>query len=98
MARILSIGLIVSTVLLVAWGVITGYDELLSVGRMWHTPAIKPHEKPIPVMASGSIPFHGGEAMYRAASADAIEPPFSLSEPVELDVHRSSLIIHPGQK
>ena len=79
MARILSIGLIVSTVLLIAWGALTAYDELLSVGRMWHTPAIKPHEKPIPVMAAGSVPLKGGEAMYRAASADALQPPFPLN-------------------
>ena len=55
MVRILSVGLIVTTVLLVVWGVLTGYDELLSVGRMWETPAIKPHEAPIPVMTAGSV-------------------------------------------
>ena len=81
MARILSIGLIVSTVLLVVWGVITAYDELLAVGRMWHTPAIKPHEKPIPVMEPGSVPVDGGEAFYRVASADEIEKPLSLEDP-----------------
>jgi mono/diheme cytochrome c family protein len=80
MVRILSVGLIASTVLLVAWGVITGYDELLSVGRMWHTPAIKPHEQPIPVMESGSMPVTGGEALYRALPAEAIEPPFALTD------------------
>ncbi len=84
MVRILSVGLIVSTVLLVAWGVITGYDELLSVGRMWETPAIKPHEKPIPVMAAGSVPVHGGEALFRAAAAEELKAPFALDEPAAI--------------
>jgi hypothetical protein len=35
---------------------------------MWQTPVIKPHEKPIPVMAAGSVPVNGGEALYRAAA------------------------------
>lgn len=80
MLRILSVGLIVSTVALVAWGVITAYDELLPVGRMWETPAIKPHENPLPVMAAGSVPVNGGEALFRAAAAETIQPPFSLAD------------------
>ncbi|BBO68941.1 hypothetical protein DSCA_28710 [Desulfosarcina alkanivorans] len=80
MIRILSVGLIVSAVALVAWGVITAYDELLPVGRMWKTPAVKPHENPIPVMAAGSVPVNGGEALFRAAAPEAIQPPFSLTD------------------
>jgi mono/diheme cytochrome c family protein len=85
MLRILSVGLIVSTVALAAWGIITAYDELLSAGRMWKTPAIKPHENPIPVMAAGSVPVDGGEALYRAAAAEGLKPPFSLTEPAAID-------------
>lgn len=81
MVRILSVGLIATTIALIAWGVLTVYDEVLSVGRMWETPAIKPHEKPIPVMASGGIPYTGGEALYRAATVEKILPPFPLTDP-----------------
>ena len=84
MKRIAVLGLVVSTVLLIAVGVITLYDYNLSVGRMWHTPAIKPHEKPIPVMAAGSVPVTGGEALYRAAAAETITPPFALTEPAAI--------------
>ena len=84
MVRILSVGLIVSTVALVAWGLITGYDNILSVGRMWQTPGIKPYENPIPVMAAGSMPANGGEALYRAVAADEIAAPFSLTEPAAI--------------
>ncbi|MCB2144992.1 MAG: c-type cytochrome [Deltaproteobacteria bacterium] len=84
MVRILSVGLIVSTIALVAWGVITGYDNVLSVGRMWQTPGIKPYENPIPVMAAGSMPVNGGEALYRAVADDEIAAPFPLTEPAAI--------------
>jgi len=84
MKRIVVLGLVVSTVVLIAVGVITLYDYNMSVGRMWHTPAIKAHEKPIPVMAAGSVPITGGEALYRAAAAETITPPFALTEPVAI--------------
>ena len=81
MIRILSVVLIACTVAVAAWGVITAYDELMPVGRMWRTPAIKPHESPIPVMDAGSVPTTGGEAFYHAASADDLNAPFALSDP-----------------
>jgi cytochrome c5 len=84
MKRILAVGLIVSTVALIAVGVITLYDYNLSIGRMWQTPAIKPHEKPIPVMAAGSVPVTGGEALYRTAVAETITPTFLLTEPAAI--------------
>ena len=80
MIRTLSLGIIVSTIVLIAFGAITLYDYKLSVWRMWETPAIKPHEAPIPVMAAGSVPVKGGEALYRAAAAEDLEPPFALSD------------------
>ena len=90
MVRILSVGLIATTVLLVAWGVLTAYDELLSVGRMWQTPAIKPHEMPIPVMEAGSMPVAGGEALYRATPAEEILPPFALTDPAVIDAGKTA--------
>lgn len=90
MVRILSVVFLVSAIALVSWGVITVYDERLSVGRMWKTPAIKPHENPIPVMAAGSVPVGGGEALYRAAAADELAPPFSLTGPAAIEAGRSA--------
>lgn len=81
MIRILSVVLIACTVAVTAWGLITAYDELMPVGRMWRTPSIKPHEAPIPVMAAGSVPTLGGEAFYHAAAAADLKAPFALSEP-----------------
>ena len=81
MIRILVLGLFVTTVGLIALGVITLYDYQLSIGRMWQTPAVKPHEVPIPVMDAGSVPIQGGEALYRAAASKALTPPVELSDP-----------------
>jgi mono/diheme cytochrome c family protein len=85
MVRILSVGLIASIIALLVWGVITAYDEFLSVGRMWQTPAIKPHEKPIPVIAAGSMPVDGGEAFYRAATVAELIPPFQLTDAAAIE-------------
>lgn len=81
MVRILSAVLIATTAVLVAWGVITAYDTLMPVGRMWRTPRIRPYEKPIPVMQAGSVPTTGGEAFYHAAAADALKSPLPLTDP-----------------
>jgi len=73
--------LIVTTIGLIAWGVITLYDNNLKVGRMWETPGVKPHEKPLPVMAAKIVPFHGGEAGYRLSDPATLKAPFDLNQP-----------------
>jgi mono/diheme cytochrome c family protein len=80
MIRILSVGLIACVIALAVWGALTVYDKNLSVGRMWITPAIKPHEKPIPVMAAHTVPFEGGEAFYRQADPARLAPVFALDQ------------------
>ena len=82
MVRILSAVLIATTAILVAWGVITAYDTLMPVGRMWRTPRIMPYENPIPVMAAGSVPTTGGEAFFHAAAPEDLKPPFTMTDPL----------------
>jgi len=81
MLRILSVISIVTTVALVAWGVITLYDENLQVGRMWETPAVKAHEEPIPVMDRDTVPFNGGEITYRQSDPASLQSPISMTSP-----------------
>lgn len=81
MVRILCVVLIAITVASGAYAVLTLYDETLQVGRMWETPAVRPHEEPIPVMANVSVPFSGGELQYRTADPDLLAPPFFLNAP-----------------
>jgi mono/diheme cytochrome c family protein len=90
MVRILSAVLIATTAVLVAWGVITAYDTLMPVGRMWRTPRIMPYENPIPVMAAGSVPTTGGEAFYHAAAADALKSPLPLTDPAVITAGKTA--------
>ena len=61
--------LAVLVVCAVLYGAYTGLnflDDKQPFGRMWETQAIWPHERPIPAMANGVVPFAGGEALLRA--------------------------------
>ena len=60
MRRILALGLIVSTVALIAVGVITLYDYNMTVGRMWQTPAIKPMRSPFRSWRPAVCPLPAG--------------------------------------
>jgi mono/diheme cytochrome c family protein len=64
---------------LIVWGLITLYDENLKVGRMWETPAVKPHEAAIPIMDRNTVPFNGGEVVFRLSDPVTIQAPFDLT-------------------
>jgi mono/diheme cytochrome c family protein len=81
MIRILTLGLVVTTIVLVAYTAITLYDDNLSVGRMWETPAVRPHEKPILAMASGLVPTSDGEIQYRMAPPETLISPYGDTPP-----------------
>jgi cytochrome c553 len=80
MKPVLGLFSFVTIVLLSAWGVITAYDYSLSIGRMWETPAIKPHEQPIAVTVKGIVPFDGGEARLRHTPDADLLTPFKLTD------------------
>jgi len=79
MKPVLFLFIVVSVVLTGAYGVITVYDDHMAVGRMWETPAIRPHEQPIPIMAAGIIPFNGGEALNRTATDSELISPINAT-------------------
>lgn len=60
--------------------VITVYDNNMTYWRMWETPAVRPHEEPIPDMAEGVVPFDGGEAELRATPAEQLAPPYDKAD------------------
>jgi len=86
MKQVVVLLIAVSVVLIGAYTVITVYDDNLSVGRMWQTPAIRPHEKPIPVMTAGIIPLNGGEILTRITPAEELKSP--LGDTVAFDLKR----------
>jgi mono/diheme cytochrome c family protein len=79
MKRLAALASLVLLFLLVVYTGITLYDANMKVGRMWETHAVKPHEAPLLVMPAGIVPFNGGEAFYRNAAAEELQPPFSLN-------------------
>jgi cytochrome c553 len=76
MKRIVILVVFVVAVLTAVYTVITLYDTNLKVGRMWETPAVRPHEQKLLIMKSGVIPFNGGEAEYRNIKGEDLMSPF----------------------
>jgi mono/diheme cytochrome c family protein len=84
MLRILGAVCIVSFLGLAVWGIVTLYDANMPAGRMWETPGVKPHEDPIPVMDTRTIPVDGGEARYRLADPASLQAPFAMTLPAAI--------------
>ena len=90
MLRILGAVSIVAIIGLTVWGVVTLYDANMRLGRMWETPGVKPHEDPIPVMDTRTIPTGGGEARYRLADPASLQAPFDLALPAAVTAGEQS--------
>jgi mono/diheme cytochrome c family protein len=65
MKKVLFLGIFVSLVLTGVYAVITLYDSNLKPGRMYQTPAIRPHEEPLLVMDKRTIADTKSEALIR---------------------------------
>lgn len=76
-------------VLVLGYKLLTYYDNNFPYGRMRETPVVRAYEKPIFIMETGIVPLGGGEAIYRAASAESLESPVNLKSP---------LVIQEGKK
>lgn len=79
MIRILCVLTIVATVAVMAYGMLTLYDESLQIGRMWETPAIRPHEQPIAVITNDGVPYSRAELFYHMSDPNTLQPPFDLN-------------------
>jgi mono/diheme cytochrome c family protein len=97
MKQVLGLVSFVVIVLLTAWGVLTLYDYTLSVGRMWETPAIRPHERPIAVAAVGIVPFDGGEARLRHTPDKELTAPFQLTAATEIKAGEKGYFLYCAQ-
>lgn len=90
MKRILVLACLVGLVLVAAYTVITVYDDNLKIGRMWETPAVRPHEQPLLVMDAGAVPVSGGEAFYRLADPDSIQPEMEILSDASVDLGKKA--------
>lgn len=85
MKRIAILGGAAIAVFLVAHGAITFYDYNMKVGRMWETPAVRPHEVPILAMDKHTVPVDGGEAVYRLAQTRKLVSPLAGTPPAVVE-------------
>ena len=84
MKRIFVLLLLAVAALMVAYGIITGVDKYLTVGRMWETPAVRPHEQALLIMEDGMVPLNGGEAILRATKGDELRSPIPGGDPMPI--------------
>jgi len=66
MKQVIFLGAFATIAVLGIYFVITFYDNNMKVGRMLNTVVVRPHEEPLLLMESGTVPFKGGEALLKA--------------------------------
>jgi mono/diheme cytochrome c family protein len=77
-------GLVIVT--LVAYEALIYYDENFRYGRMWETPAVRPHEDPPLSTPAGTVPQDGGEEIFQALRAEDLKSPIALSDPAQIQM------------
>jgi len=70
----------------VAYEALIYCDENFPFGRMWETPAVRPHEEMPLSMPTGAVPHQGGEEIFKAIPADRLKSPVALSDPAQIQM------------
>jgi len=97
MKKITLIVFILVAVVFVAYKGLTIIDNDFMPGRMRETPAVRPYEKPLLIMAQGIIPFEQGEAVYRAAEGKRLKSPFVKGDPNGIKLGRTLYFTYCAQ-
>jgi mono/diheme cytochrome c family protein len=69
---------------LVAYEALIYYDENFPFGRMWETPAVRPHEELPLSTPEGTVPQQGGEELFKVMPAERLKSPIALSDPAQI--------------
>jgi len=67
MKQVLFLGAFVTIAVMGLYYSINFYDSQMRWGRMFETPAVRPHEEPLLIMESNLVPVSGGEELIRSA-------------------------------
>ncbi len=78
MKKLLGLILVVIVGGLAAYHALIYYDNEFRYGRMRETPAVKPHEEPLPIMPTGVVPVSGGDRLLRLTPTDRLMPPVAM--------------------
>lgn len=54
-------------------------------GRMWETPAVRPHEEKMLVMPEGIVPLDGGEEIWMVMPAGDLKSPLKQDDPLKME-------------
>lgn len=71
---------------LVAYEALIYYDENFPFGRMWETPAVRPHEELPLSMPKGTVPRQGGEEVSKSMPTELLKSPVVLSDPAQIQM------------
>lgn len=85
MKRIAILALLACVAATAVYTVLTIYDHYLKVGRMWETPAVRPHEEELLIMTPGLVPSDGGEAVFRNAKDEDLTSPYKSDDPTIIE-------------
>ena len=77
--------LLLLAVVILAYEAFIYYDNNFRYGRMWETSAVRPHEQKFPNIDAHTIPFNGGEAIYRAADGKDLKSPLQEGDPIAIE-------------
>jgi mono/diheme cytochrome c family protein len=69
----------------------------MTLGRMWETPAVKPHEEILLIMEEGVVPTSGGEAILRASKGEALRSPLQVGDPDVIEEGRAQYFLYCAQ-
>ncbi len=83
MKKIFAFLAIVAVVIIGVYKALIFYDNEFPYGRMRKTPAVRPHEEPLPIMEAGVVPINGGDAVLRVTKVS------DLNSPVEMEAAAS---------
>ena len=73
-------------VVLLAYEALITYDENFRYGRMWETPAVRPHEELPLSMPKGTVPQQGGEELFKATLAEHFKSPVAMSDQEQMQL------------
>jgi len=73
-------------VVLLTYEALIYYDENFRYGRMWETPAVRPHEELPLSMPKGTVPQQGGEEVFKATPAELLKSPIAISDQAQIQM------------
>jgi mono/diheme cytochrome c family protein len=97
MKKVVGFFIFVAIVGIAAYHALMYYDNNFRYGRMRETPAVRPHEEPLLTMDSGSVPIHGGDALYRVTPGKDLTAPVNMQDPAVIARGQTLYLIYCAQ-